>query len=577
MLRTAWRTFRRSVLQRAGHRAEHADPPSPTAPAPAADPQRDARIAAADAVIVSFPKSGRTWLRMLVVRALAARHGIPLVDDTKAGALPGDAIDPTDLEGLAARVPGLPRLDVVHDDRPQVKTPDELDGDRSAFAGKRVVLLARDPRDVIVSWWHWVQHGRAKGITTEAGDLPGFVRQRRGSLETLLTYHAQWWAARSVPAAFELIRYEDLHADPVPTLRRALDTLVPGHGCGDEHLAAAAEASRFDRMQAMELGGGVRRLPGTPADPPDARKARRGEVGSHRDELPPGTIAWANARIAALLDPGFGVPLPLACEVPDADGVLVSFPKSGRTWVRMMLGHLLSERVRAAGGQPPDDPFDLEALAASAAQHGLPRLAVTHDDQPHRRAPAHLQPDKAAYAGKRVVLLVRHPGDVFTSLFHWQRHRRMSVEPAASVGELIRRAAGGLASWATFHRYWLAARDVPAAFTLVRYEDLHADPARELRRVCDGLGIEGVSDDAIAAAVEAAAFERMRALEVSGASEHLPGRADDPADARKVRQGKVGGWRDELSDEDAGWLTERAGGVLDALGYGSDPPPAGRG
>ncbi|WP_374440496.1 hypothetical protein, partial [Stella sp.] len=60
----------------------------------------------------------------------------------------------------------------------------------------------------------------------------------------------------------------------------------------------------------------------------------------------------------------------------------------------------------------------------------------------------------------------------------------------------------------------------------------------------------------IAATVEECRFERMQALELAGA---IPGRrlaVADPAnpESRKVRRGKVGGYRDYLPPEDVAWI-----------------------
>ena len=94
----------------------------------------------AEAFLISYPKCGRTWLRMLLSRALEIHYGAPDIDY-----LCGDF--------LGGNVAGAPRIRVSHDDDPHWKTPRGLDRRKRRYRGKQVVLLVRDPRDVVVSMY----------------------------------------------------------------------------------------------------------------------------------------------------------------------------------------------------------------------------------------------------------------------------------------------------------------------------------------------------------------------------------------------------------------------------------------
>lgn len=91
---------------------------------------------AADAAIVSFGKSGRTWVRVLLWRYLAVKNGY--ASDSISG-----------FDEFRDRRPGVPVLFFTHDNY----LKDYLGHDRKAevYNDLPVVLLVRDPRDTAVS------------------------------------------------------------------------------------------------------------------------------------------------------------------------------------------------------------------------------------------------------------------------------------------------------------------------------------------------------------------------------------------------------------------------------------------
>ena len=116
-----------------------------------------------------------------------------------------------------------------------------------------------------------------------------------------------------------------------------------------------------------------------------------------------------------------------------------------------------------------------------------------------------------------------------------------------------------------WHEHVRAWQDNPydADIVTIRYEDLLADGVKELRRLCEFVGVE--RDPAVLeAAVDNAAFENMRELE------GRPGSRTDPmwpADRPFVRRGEAGGWRDETPPEVLEAFMAHASETLDELGY----------
>jgi hypothetical protein len=106
-------------------------------------------------------------------------------------------------------------------------------------------------------------------------------------------------------------------------------------------------------------------------------------------------------------------------------------------------------------------------------------------------------------------------------------------------------------------------------FTLVRYEALRASPAEHFRDLLAVLG-ETEPDAAIFQdSLEFSRFENMQKLEAAGAFDSNilhPGDVRDP-ESFKVRRGKVGGYREYLSEEDQQFAAEAMTELDRRFGY----------
>lgn len=245
-------------------------------------------------VILSYPKCGRTWLRMMLGRTLALHFGLGGVNY-----LADDLLANTEARAL--------RIRVSHDDNPQWKEPAKLRRGKSRYRRQRVVFLVRDPRDVVVSMYFQ----KTQRERLEVGTMADFIEARVGSLNTILEYYNIWASRRSQPRGFLLIRYEDLQREATVEMRRLLD-FIGLHEVSDAHITEAVEFSSFDNMRAMEMGGELRSGRLQPRDRSDTSsfKTRKGVVGGYVDYLEPAQIESIERRIAGHLDAFFGYSIP---------------------------------------------------------------------------------------------------------------------------------------------------------------------------------------------------------------------------------------------------------------------------
>lgn len=248
----------------------------------------------------------------------------------------------------------------------------------------------------------------------------------------------------------------------------------------------------------------------------------------------------------------------------DADAVAISFPKSGRTFIRAMVARIYQRRFGI------DDRKLLEFPMLRRAPDEIPRLLFTHGGDA-MRPPDELRVDPAAYAGKRLVLIARHPGDVAVSRYHHLRHRsrdrarrRLAEQPLETF---VWTEQGGVPSIVAFLNLHAA---LPGT-TIVRYEDFVAHPEQTLRRLTQAIGLQATDED-LADAVAFGSLENLRQLEQEGyfTSPRLRRAREGDARSGKVRAGKSGGYRAELGAEQAARIDAYIRDHLDPrFGYSS--------
>ena len=256
-----------------------------------------------DVYLLSYPKCGRTWLRLMLGKAIACHFAVPMEEDILF------------LRSYKALPAAAPRITVIHDDRPMLKTPDELETSKEKYRDKRVIFLVRDPRDVIVSsYFEMTKRGRIFGENPYEsrrpifeGSLPAFIRNPVGGFDTLLCFYNIWAENQNVPKGFLLLRYEDLKADPPGELQRALD-FIGLAGVEDAIIAEAVEFASFENMRKMEAENRFQSGILNPGDAfdQDTYKTRKGVIGGYKEHLSEEEIAFLNQKMKAELSPFFG-------------------------------------------------------------------------------------------------------------------------------------------------------------------------------------------------------------------------------------------------------------------------------
>ena len=263
-----------------------------------------------------------------------------------------------------------------------------------------------------------------------------------------------------------------------------------------------------------------------------------------------------------------------------ADVAVVSFGKSGRTWLRVMM----SRYYQLVFGIPERVLLGFENYHRRHAK--IPRIFFTHDN--YIKDYTGTFDSKAPFYGKRVVLLVRNPKDIAVSqYFQWQHRMRPAKKllnrypphgSEVAPFEFVMDEHVGLPGIIDYLNLWAREAERIEDLLIVRYEDMREDPGAVLERVMQFVDGEKPETSAVSAAVEYASVENMRKLEeksvfwLSG-SRMKPGKKGDP-NSYKVRRAKVGGYKDYFSDDEAAQIDALVSETLsDAYGYESPVGP----
>jgi hypothetical protein len=233
-----------------------------------------------EAYVVSYPKCGRTWLRVMLQKYLLLE-----------GCLLEDMHDKFVLGNRERQF-----VKFEHDQSNWVPAPlkiDQLSFNANRYSDRRVIFLVRDPRDILVSSWYHLKFRES----IYRGDLSTFIRDDLVGIRKVIAFMNMWIKNSQVPREFLLLSYEEMHTDPIYSFERVLDFLRLE--VDSRNLRIAVEESTFDKMKQMEKEGNLDEpwlLPGTKGEE-RSMKVRRGRVGSYQEDLSSTDVAYLNQVI----------------------------------------------------------------------------------------------------------------------------------------------------------------------------------------------------------------------------------------------------------------------------------------
>ena len=240
---------------------------------------------------------------------------------------------------------------------------------------------------------------------------------------------------------------------------------------------------------------------------------------------------------------------------PD-DVFLVSYPKSGNTWVRFLIANLVHQ----------DQPVTFLNIESC-----LPSIYILPDRKLRKVSRPRILKSHECFVPRypSVIYIARDPRDVAVSYYYYNLKKRLLPQdctleqyiPLFIADELDMRSG----PWGDHVMSWMSMRRDHPRFLLLRYEDMIVDTEAELARVAEFLALR-TTPLRIRRAVELGSAKNMRSLEEkqSGQWVFTKGmRKDIPF----VRAATAGGWRSNLSPCAVEQIETALGKAMQTLGY----------
>lgn len=243
---------------------------------------------------------------------------------------------------------------------------------------------------------------------------------------------------------------------------------------------------------------------------------------------------------------------------PD-DVFIVSYPRSGNTWTRFLIGNFVHT----------DTPVTFANVEARVPEIYLfpdrilrqlprPRILKSHECFDPRY--------------KTIIYIVRDPRDVAVSYYHYAIKRGW-IEDTYPIADFVPRFMSGefdvrakwAAAWDDHVMSWLSMRQNRPGFLLLRYEEMVHAPENALAEIAKLLRLEA-SPERLTRAVQLSSADHMRSLERKEGAQWLltkKTRQDKPF----VRSAKAGDWRTALPESSVMQIESAWGNVMKSVGY----------
>lgn len=177
---------------------------------------------------------------------------------------------------------------------------------------------------------------------------------------------------------------------------------------------------------------------------------------------------------------------------------LVSFPKSGNTWMRFILGNIMIKYCEKNTKMTfnnmqniiPDIYID-NGFSLDLGFSSFPRIIKTHENY-----------NKNYH---KAIYMVRDPKDVMVSYYHFLKdgHKKNII----NFSEFLKDKNFGLEKWCKNVKSWHKKANI-----LIKFENLKISPEKEIKKIITFLNLE-IKDNIILESIYESNFKKMKEME----------------------------------------------------------------
>lgn len=239
----------------------------------------------ANNVVLGFSKSGRTWLKVIFANVrsqitnrstydLEFHSPLNLLDNFGTICI-GHAHF-----GKGKRI--IPSFDYIS----------------RKLKNKKVVFLIRDPRDVIVSYFH--QKTKREDNEYASMEISDFIKDEKHGIPYLIDYMNRWsaWLEKGNARDYIVVRYEDMREDTEREISRIMSFFKIK--VNKDQIKKAVDFASFDNMKKMEKENrfNSKALQKGKGEDVNSFKTRKGKVGGYKEELSSDDVIYIESYIS---------------------------------------------------------------------------------------------------------------------------------------------------------------------------------------------------------------------------------------------------------------------------------------
>lgn len=234
---------------------------------------------------------------------------------------------------------------------------------------------------------------------------------------------------------------------------------------------------------------------------------------------------------------------------------IISYPKSGNTWMRFILSRL---------------NFPNNSIGFNNIQEWIPDSHLSLFDKPKVGQHGTFLKSHTYFTPKikKVIYIVRDPRSVAVSYYHqFKRIEGPSYDLSVDqfVKEFISGSLDSFGTWGEHTGSWIGARYGTADFALLKYEDLLTGNLKNCLTELQKLAPK-ITEKELQNATEETSFKKMRSLEAQ-CRHKWKDRSKEKGLGSFIRRGSITEWQSELSNDSIEAIEQHFGPMMKRLNY----------